>query len=109
MNPAVAVAAENHRLLAHAGNEVVAGLGNLRFVAHKEPGAGEDLLLLLGVNVFVDKNLAADLPLVQIDDAADASVYLCRHLDTLPAPATVTANYTRRRGAVRLTQSDASA
>ena len=83
MNLALAVAAENHRLLAHAGNEIVAGLGNLRFVADKEPGAGEDLLLLLRVNVLVDEYLAADLPFVQIDDTAQCPAGRSRHKDTL--------------------------
>ena len=62
---------------------------------HEEPGAGKHLLLFLRVDVLIDENLAADLPLVQVDNAADAPVNHCRHADTLPAAAAVTANYTR--------------
>ena len=47
MDRAGAVAAQDHRLLAHARDEEVAGVGDLAFVPDEQPGAGEDALLLL--------------------------------------------------------------
>jgi hypothetical protein len=41
-----AVAAQDHRRLAHAGHEIVAGVRHLALMADKQPGTGEDLLLL---------------------------------------------------------------
>ena len=46
-----AVAAEDHRLLTHPRGGVIAGIGDLALMADKEPGAGEDLFLLLGVDL----------------------------------------------------------
>src|SRR5438045_6832491 len=53
-----AVAAQDHRLLAHRRNEVIAGLGNLAFMPDMQPGTGEDALLLLGVDVLGNEDLA---------------------------------------------------
>src|SRR5262245_31137929 len=63
------VAAQDHRLLAHRRHEIVARLGDLAFVPDMQPGAREDALLLLGVDVLVDEDLAADLPGPQTDQA----------------------------------------
>src|SRR5579883_2906521 len=54
----VRVAREDHALLAHAGDEVVAGVRDLALVTNEQPGAGEDLLLLLLVNLVRDEDLA---------------------------------------------------
>src|ERR1700720_1457783 len=62
-----AVAAQDHRLLAHPRRGVIAGVRDLALMADKEPGAGKDPLLLLGVDRLVDEDLAADLPGLQID------------------------------------------
>src|SRR5438477_582537 len=42
MNFAGAVAAQDHRFLAHPRHEIVAGIGDLAVMAEKQPGAGED-------------------------------------------------------------------
>ncbi len=67
MDLAGAVATEDDQFLAHAGNEEIARVRDLALVADKQPGAGEQPLLLLRVDLVVDENLAADLPLAQID------------------------------------------
>src|SRR5260370_1426353 len=64
-----AVAAQQHRFLAHARDEEIAGVGDLALVPDKEPGAGKDLFLLLGVDLLVDEDLAADLPARHVDEA----------------------------------------
>ena len=69
MNPIGPVAAQDHRLLAHRRHEIVARLGDLAFVPDMQPGAREDALLLLGVDVLVDEDLPADLPDLQIHQA----------------------------------------
>jgi hypothetical protein len=35
----------------------------------EQPGSGEDALLLLGIDVVIDEDLAADLPRCEIDEA----------------------------------------
>src|SRR5262249_25415 len=67
-NTAGAIAAEDHRLLAHRRDEVVVGLGNLALVADEQPRPREDLLLLLTIDLFVDEDLAADDPAVDVDE-----------------------------------------
>ena len=59
MHFAFPVPAEYYRLLAHAGHEIVAGLGDLRNVSHEEPGPGKQVLLLLGVYLLVDEYFPA--------------------------------------------------
>src|SRR5207302_2315088 len=73
MHLAGAVTAEDHRLLPHPGRGVIAGTGDLAFMSDKEPGAGEDLFLLLAVDLVVDKDLAADLPGLHIDQPRSVS------------------------------------
>src|SRR5205085_11983651 len=60
MDGAGTVAAEDHRFLAHAGDEEIAWLRDLALVADEEPGAGEDPLLFLPIDRLVDEDFAAD-------------------------------------------------
>jgi hypothetical protein len=47
---------------------------------HQQPGASEDLLLLLLVDRLIDKDLAADVPPVQIDQMLHRMVCrVCGH------------------------------
>jgi hypothetical protein len=69
VDPAGPVAAQDHRFLAHRRHEIVARLGDLALVTDMQPGAREDPLLLLGVDLLVDEDLAADLAQPQIDQA----------------------------------------
>src|SRR6266446_7197606 len=69
VNATGAVAAQDHRLLAHRRHEIVARLGDLAFVPDMQPSAREDTLLLLGIDVLVDEDLTADLAQPQIDQA----------------------------------------
>ena len=87
MDPALPVPAQDDRLLTHARDEVVARLRDLGFVPHEEPGSREDLLLLLGVDVRIDEDLAADFPALEIDNAAKGSARRTRHRHTLPIAA----------------------
>src|SRR2546425_9028822 len=68
MNPLLPVPDEDDRFLAHAGDEVVAGLGNLALVPDEEPAVGEELLLFLLVELLVDEELAADESLLHVDE-----------------------------------------
>src|SRR6476646_10735462 len=68
-----AVTAQDHRFLTHPPRGVIAGIGDLALMSDKEPGAGEDLFLLLGVDLLVDKDLAADLPGLYIDQPRPVS------------------------------------
>src|ERR1700730_5095587 len=56
------VAAQDHRLLAHARDEVVARVGDLALMPDKEPHPGEEPLQLPLVDLLVDEDLAADPP-----------------------------------------------
>ena len=69
MDLAGAVAAQDHRLLAHAGDKEIAGVGDLALMADKQPGAGEQPLLLLRIDLVIDKDLAADLAGRPVDEA----------------------------------------
>src|SRR5262249_58577269 len=62
-----AIAAEDDRLLAHRRGEIVAGLRDLALVTEEEPGAGEDALELLAVDLVADEDLAADHPALDVD------------------------------------------
>jgi hypothetical protein len=67
MDDLLAVTRQDDGLLTHGGHEVISRFGELALVADKEPGTGEDLLLLLLVDVLVDEDLTADTTAVQID------------------------------------------
>jgi hypothetical protein len=69
VDPVGPVAAQDHRFLTHRRHEIVAGLGDLAFVPDMQPGAREDPLLLFGVDVLVDEDLAADLTDPQVNQA----------------------------------------
>src|SRR5262249_26841429 len=69
VNPVAAVAAQDDRLLAHRRHEIVALLGDLALVVDMQPGAGEDALLLQGVDPLVSEDLAADLASSKVDQA----------------------------------------
>src|SRR5438477_4628903 len=84
MHLAGAVAAQDHRLLAHPRRRVIAGVRDLALMADEEPGAREDPLLLLGVDRLVDKDLAADLPGLRIDQTRAVSGFTCRRHAYLP-------------------------
>src|SRR5712691_10244484 len=70
VDPLPLIAGEDDRLLAHAGDEVVAGPGDLALVADEEPGAGEDALLLLREDFVVDEELAAHDSALHVDQRA---------------------------------------
>ena len=74
MDLAGPVAAQDHRFLAHARDEEIAGVRDLAFVTDEQPGAGEQPLLLLAVDCLVDENLAADLAPRQIDETLPISL-----------------------------------
>ncbi len=69
MHRAGAGAAQDDRLLAHARDDEIAGVGDLALVPDEKPGAGKDALQLLGVDRLVDEDFAADRPRPQIDEA----------------------------------------
>src|SRR6185503_3405657 len=73
VQPAAAVAAQDHRLLAHRGHEEVAGLRDLALVADHQPRAGEHLLLLLPVELLADEDLAADHARIDVDQVLELS------------------------------------
>ena len=50
----------DHGLDPEAPRNVVAGLGDLAFVAYEEPGAGEDPVDLLPIDVLIEPGPAAD-------------------------------------------------
>src|SRR5579885_2858718 len=68
--PARGIARENYRFLAHARDEVIARLADLTFMADVEPGARENSLELLAVEILVDENLAADFTALEINQAS---------------------------------------
>src|SRR5438045_1887146 len=72
-----AVAAQNDRFLAHARDDEIAGVRNLAFMANEEPGVREDPLQFLLVDRLVDKDLAADLTGLQIDQTRPLTVAIC--------------------------------
>src|SRR5712691_1213309 len=78
MHLAGAVAAQDDRLLAHPRGGEIAGVGDLALMPDEEPGPGEDPLLLLGVDLLVDKDLTADLPGAQINEAGAITGSACR-------------------------------
>src|SRR5215475_12935569 len=73
MHLAGAVAAQDHRLFTHSRHEEVTGVGYLALMADKQPRAGENALLLLGINLVADEDLAADQPRRRIDETGAIS------------------------------------
>src|SRR5713226_9185576 len=84
VNLAGAVAAQDDGFLAHPRGGEIAGVGDLALMPDEEPGAGEDPLLLLGVDLLVDEDLAADLPGSEIDQAGAITGGACRCHACLP-------------------------
>src|SRR5690349_4218702 len=62
-----AIAHHNDFFGAHTREHEVAGIRDLALVAQQQPGALEDLLLLLLVNIRVDVQLATDRALLGTD------------------------------------------
>ena len=79
VDPGGPVAAEDDRLLAHRGHQEIAGTRDLALVAHEEPGAREDVLLLLPVDVLVDEDLPADAATIDVDQIVETSRVRVRH------------------------------
>ena len=65
---ALAVAAQDDRLLAHIGVEVIVGPRHQRLVADHQPGSSEDLFLLFGVYVGIDKNAPVKLTCFHVNN-----------------------------------------
>src|SRR5262249_21140459 len=84
VDAAPAVAAENDRFLAHRRGEEISGPRDLALVADEEPGAREDPLALLCVDLLAHEDLAADDPAVGIDQAVDAAVAELGHPSSPP-------------------------
>src|SRR5437899_2652535 len=89
-DPSRAVAAQDDRLLAHRRREIVARLRDLALVADEEPGAGEDPLELLPVDLLAHEDLAADDPALDVDQALQPCRRYAGHaqllLDRRPLP-----------------------
>src|SRR5260370_42408738 len=100
VNRAGAVAAQDDGLLAHPRGGEIARVGDLALMPDKEPGAREDPLLLLGVDLLVDKDLAADLPGSEIDQARPVTDGACRH--ALASKFTTETRSTRRNKKLNL-------
>src|SRR5271154_6679438 len=74
---AAAVADDQNRVLAHIGGEEVAGFRDLAFVAQIQPAAGEDPLQFLFVDIRLDKDAAADTPIVGVDQSVQIPHHPC--------------------------------
>src|SRR4030095_12653271 len=68
VQPALAVAREDDRILTHVRVEEVVDLGHQALVADHQPGAAEDLLHLLVVDGLVAEDAAVDLARDGVDD-----------------------------------------
>ena len=79
MDLAGPVAAQDHRFLAHARDEVIPRLRDLALMADKQPGPRKQPLQLLLVDLLIDKDLAADPPRRQVHQTAPVT----RHGDYL--------------------------
>jgi hypothetical protein len=69
MNPALVVAAQDDGLVTHTGDEKIARFGNLAVVADEQPGAGEEFLQFLAVNIRRGEDVAIDGARGEIDHA----------------------------------------
>src|SRR5271169_1241352 len=79
---AAVVAYDQNRVFTHIGGEKVPRLRDLAFVAQEQPAAGENLLLLLFVDIGLDKDAAADEAVVAVHQLADI---VCHGLSWLTA------------------------
>ena len=70
MNLADAVAAQQHRLLAHPRLEEVARLRDLARVADEQPGAAEQVIELVAVRLLAHEDFATDRPPRRVDMAS---------------------------------------
>src|SRR5207302_400205 len=70
MHASVAITGHDDAVLSHVGAEEVAWAGDLTLMPNEEPGAGEDPLLLLAIDVLVDVDLAADHAALHVDQLA---------------------------------------
>src|SRR5206468_448506 len=88
--PPRAVAAQDDRFLAHRRAEIVTRLRDLALVTDEEPGAGEDPLELLPVDLLAHEDLAADDPALDVDQALQPCRRYAGHaqllLDRRPLP-----------------------
>src|SRR5260370_2044584 len=80
------VAAKDHRLLAHRGNEEIAGAGDLALMPDEKPRSGKDPLQLFPVDLVIDKDLAADMPCRRIDEPLAIAQSLCGRHQRPPVP-----------------------
>ena len=79
MHRALRVAAQDHRLLAHARDEEVARLRDQALMPDEQPGAGEQFLQFLAVEFRRDEDLAADrAALRSIIWSMGSAVVICR-------------------------------
>ena len=69
MNAPRFVAAQDHRLAAHARGEIIAGFGDLALVPDKQPGPREQFFQFLGEDAVIDKDFATDNAALGIDEA----------------------------------------
>src|SRR5713101_2399121 len=78
-DPPRAVAAHDDRLLTHARRQIVTRPRDLALVADEEPGAREDPLELLPVDLFVHEDLPADDPTLDVDQTLEATRLCAGH------------------------------
>jgi len=79
VNFALSVPAKNDRFLAHGGHEEIARLAYLAFVSYEQPSPREELLLLLGINLWTDEHFPVDGAGIQVHHA----IYLSDELSVL--------------------------
>ena len=70
MQARFAVAHQNHRVFAHLGDEEIARVSHLAFMADIEPGAGKYLFLFFLVNILVYEEFATDLAVAPVHQVA---------------------------------------
>src|SRR5581483_4366844 len=75
VNLALAVAHQDHGLLAHPRDEEIARIGDLAFVPDEQPGAGENQLQLLLVNIAADENFSADSAVLEVYVAVTSAAH----------------------------------
>src|SRR5438094_8136677 len=75
MDLAGAVAAQDHRFLAHARDKVVPRVLDLALMPDEEPYPREEPLQLLLIDLVVDKDLAADLPGLHVHEPRPVTLF----------------------------------